>query len=470
MMNDRVHRRRFLATAGAATAGACGLLARGPAAAAGELRLELGPIRRVGPEGARHGEPWIAANPRDAANLVVVGSHVLDRAPGSTSSPMEPAGWFTVDGGRSWVASAFEGVEALSGARASFADACATFAPDGTSFSTFCGSPEGNRLDLWVFRSDDGGRLWRGPTHLAGGGLDYPRLAADVADGRPRVFVLVATYGTQPIFGASKRPGYGCAVLRSDDGARTFSAVNFLAPTTLHQDPIDSPVVLPDGRLLVGFQDYPSHPSDREPAGHITHGRVQVAASGDGGATFALPTPIRETRIQDGYVGIGADLSDGPRRGRVYAVCYSRTSDPPGLELQASDDGLIWTPPAAVPGLRAGPIPHAVLAVSSRGVLGVGWIQCRPGDPVRLVDRDWTSREHDWDLYFIASADGGKTFTAPLGVLKESYRTDTSLPRWPFGGDYISLASAPDGSFHLAWIDTREGRGEIQTVRIETRE
>jgi hypothetical protein len=33
----------------------------------------------VGAEGEKHVEPWIAANPRDASNLVVVGSRYVDR-------------------------------------------------------------------------------------------------------------------------------------------------------------------------------------------------------------------------------------------------------------------------------------------------------------------------------------------------------------------------------------------------------
>lgn len=467
MAHVRVDRRKFLVTAGSAAA-SLGLLASGRAGAAEGPALKVGSVRRVGPDGAKHVEPWIAASPRDASNLVVVGSHYRGKA--GSSHRIVPAAWFTEDGGATWSPAELAGAADLQGERAYFADAYATYAPDGTAFCVFCGHPNGNRLDLRIYRSDDGGRRWQGPTTLAGGNLDYPRLAADLAGGKPRVFVAAATYGNQRIFGDSKRPGYGCAILKSDDGARTFSAVNFLAPTTLHHDPIDSPVVLPDGRLLVGFADYPSHPSDKEPRGHITRGRTYVATSRDGGTTFTMPTPICETLIQDGYIGIAADLSDGPRRGRVYAVGYSRSSTPPGLHLQASDDGLIWTPPAAVPGLRAGPIPHAAAAVSSRGVLGVLWIQGQPADPVKPNDKEWVSREHAWDLYFTASADGGKAFAAPIPLLAAAYRTDTKLSRFPYGTDYISLAASSDGRFHALWIDTRGGKGEIQTVVIEVRE
>ena len=77
-------------------------------------------------------------------------------------------------------------------------------------------------------------------------------------------------------------------------------------------------------------------------------------------------------------------------------------------------------------------------------------------------------REDSWELYFTASADGGKSFAAPVPLLKEPYRTDEKVtPRWPYGTDYISLAAPPDGSFHLLWVDSRDGRGVIQTAKIE---
>ena len=61
----------------------------------------------------------------------------------------------------------------------------------------------------------------------------------------------------------------------------------------------------------------------------------------------------------------------------------------------------------------------------------------------------------------------GQTFAAPVTILKESYLTDAMLSRWPYGTDYLSLASSPDGNFHLLWVDTRDGKGEIQTAKIE---
>ena len=91
-------------------------------------------------------------------------------------------------------------------------------------------------------------------------------------------------------------------------------------------------MILPDGRLLIGFVDFPDMPAEKKPQAHITHGRIYTASSRDGGATFSLPAPIRDTRLHDGYgdgfVAIAVDRSDGPRKGRIYALTYNRSDDP----------------------------------------------------------------------------------------------------------------------------------------------
>jgi hypothetical protein len=364
MNGARIHRRGFLAMAGATAAGVGGLLTGAYAEAAAGQRLAVGPIRRVGADGSKYFEPWIAANPRDGSNLVIIGSHDLSEAATPDRFHMEPAAWFSFDGGSSWSSGKLAGAADLPRERALFTDGCATYAPDGTAFCVFLGGPEGHSHDLWIYRSDDGGRRWQGPTRVPGF-LDYPRLTADLHGGKPRLFVIANGPGDGPFFGNSKRPGYGCVVLRSDDGARTVSAVNLVAPTTLLHTPIESPSILPDGRLLIGFVDFPDMPAEKKPQAHITRGRIYTASSPDGGATFSMPAPIRDTRLLDGYadgfVVITVDRSDGPRKGRLYALTRNRSDDPPGLQLQTSHDAVDWTPPAAVPGLRAGPTPYAAI-------------------------------------------------------------------------------------------------------------
>jgi hypothetical protein len=230
-------------------------------------------------------------------------------------------------------------------------------------------------------------------------------------------------------------------------------------------------VVLPDGRLLVTVQDFPTARSPEDLDQQVTQSRFLAAHSADGGETFSLPAPIFEAPLWHSDVGIAADLSGGPRLGRVYAVSHSEISEPAGLRLRRSDDGGVrWSKPTEVPVLRAGPIPHVAVAVSSRGVLGVAWIQGEPGSEGRRKRRD-EPREEKWDLYFTASVDGGESFATPVPLLAQSYRTDVKLtPGWPYGTHYISLATPPDGSFHLLWIDSTEGKGVMESARIEVDE
>jgi hypothetical protein len=463
MRDFRTDRRGFLAAACSLGAGVLGLRAWGRVTADRAPEIRVGPVRRVAADGEKHIEPWLAANPRDASNLVVVGSRVVgDRHYYSSA-------WFTTDGGATWSAGELPGMAAFREEQAKFLDSYVTFAPDGTAFCEVLGGPGDGKMDLWFYRSEDGGRRWQGPTVLAGP-FDYPRLVADMDGGRPRLFVAVSCRGNLPIFGADQRTGYGCAVLSSNDGARTFSVVGFLAPTTLRHDAIDSPLILPDGRLLVGFADYPLAKTPEETREKITRSRIYAASSGDGGKTFSSPAPIGDGPLWETFVTVAVDRSDGPRRGRVYAVGSSQSSTPPGPHLQTSTDGAVWSKTAPVQIAHEGPIAKGAVAVSSRGVLGVAWIQGNPGDVIRPLDKAWSSREHPWNLYFTASADGGETFAAPVAMLESPSQTDTKLTRWPYGTDYVSLATSPDGAFHLLWVDSRDGRGEIQTAKIEVRE
>ena len=99
----------------------------------------------------------------------------------------------------------------------------------------------------------------------------------------------------------------------------------------------------------------------------------------------------------------------------------------------------------------------------------MAWLQGEPGSPTSPADAALGTREFAWGLYFSASADGGATFAPPVSLLKSPSRTDPSLVRWAYGTDYLSLATPVDGSFHLLWVDTRGGKGALQTAKIEVR-
>jgi hypothetical protein len=98
----------------------------------------------------------------------------------------------------------------------------------------------------------------------------------------------------------------------------------------------------------------------------------------------------------------------------------------------------------------------------------------------------WDSRNHEgtacWDIYFAASADGGKSFSPGMRVTSETFCPDTPgnvvrsrqgsgvfpvARRWRFGGDYMGITAAADGRFHLMWADSRTGVYQIWTTAVE---
>src|ERR1051325_6942543 len=122
----------------------------------------------------------------------------------------------------------------------------------------------------------------------------------------------------------------------------------------------------------------------------------------------------------------------------------------------SSDQGETWTDDVVASSAPADTtvyrrIPN--LAVNSRGVVGVSWMDGRD-DPSKKCHA----------LYFTASLDGGKTFlpeqrvtTAGVRSCPDSAGSGAAFRRWPSGGDYYGLAAAANGAFHLFWADHRSG-------------
>ncbi len=110
-INTYLLRRRFVA----ATA-TFSLMNGGPAAADGP-QLHVDHNRGVGSSQTKRLEPWIAANPRDSSNLVILASRYLGKV--SNSLHTEPAAWFSADGGATWSRGEFTGLAGLQGPRSS---------------------------------------------------------------------------------------------------------------------------------------------------------------------------------------------------------------------------------------------------------------------------------------------------------------------------------------------------------------
>jgi hypothetical protein len=109
-----------------------------------------------------------------------------------------------------------------------------------------------------------------------------------------------------------------------------------------------------------------------------------------------------------------------------------------------------------------------MVAVNTAGVVGLTWQDPRPALGARC-----------FVLSFVASLDGGQTFTPPVQMAAEPSCNDTSANRivledgttplsrrFGDGGDYHGLVALPDGSFQALWADSRTGVYQLWTARV----
>lgn len=178
--------------------------------------------------------------------------------------------------------------------------------------------------------------------------------------------------------------------------------------------------------------------------------KTAVAASADGGRSFAPPVNIADDR--------GGDfpwLSIGPG-GTIHAVYWTRTGTFPPLPAgqlnavrpiiyrQSTDRGKTWSDPVQVdPGnQRSGSPRPPVLAVDPRtGTLYTAWYSNT--EPNNLAP----GFEGDLEIFFRRSTDGGKTWSERV-VLNDdgAVKANQFLP---------GIAIAPNGRVDVAWYDGR---------------
>ena len=108
------------------------------------------------------------------------------------------------------------------------------------------------------------------------------------------------------------------------------------------------------------------------------------------------------------------------------------------LYSKSTDGARTWTPPLNISKTsRVSTVP--AIAVEESGAIDVVW-------------RDTTSGELHPDIFFTRSADGGQTWTTALDI--SHTKGICSEP---------AIATGPDGSIHVVWVDTRpqDGRPHI---------
>ena len=412
-----------------------------------------------------HVEPHLAAHPDDPTHLVAGAMRFPPQVEQTSVS------FVTMDGGESWTEVPLPGCRA---------DVWLAFDADGTAYVSCLHRRAvdgiGMRTVVDVRRSDDGGLSWTGPATVPlgfGSSSDFPILLVDRGDG-PRQGTVYIVRGQAFTPGGERRGfcdrpcWYGPSIARSTDRAGSFADPELHAVNNLTNQIFDG-AVLSDGTLAIMVFDF------QQSGRHSARRSAWLLLSEDGGQSLA---PARFVADAD----VGRLAVDRSRGDRMHVVVQGTPelpmssvgwSDPSHVYLLSSDDrGMEWSVPRRISDEAAGsPLNYLpMLAVNQEGVLGVAWY-------AGSSDQSGSCGE----IFFTASLDGGATFspsqkvssaascprTAGNRVRQGDTDTFDVAERWPWGGDYNGMVAASDGSFHLVWADSRGGRYQIWSSRVE---
>lgn len=201
------------------------------------------------------------------------------------------------------------------------------------------------------------------------------------------------------------------------------------------------PVVRPDGTLLVPFTVFGS-------IDDASTDRISVARSTDGGASFApahrIAQLLEEVQIDvRAPAFVSADVDAGGTVYLAWADCrFSRECIANGIVLVTSTDGVAWSAPRYLPvGAADAPahrfVPALAVDPATRGKTArIAVTAYAVSKAQGCVDCEGV------DAYLVTSADGGRTWRAPLRL-----NVDSMSPHWlaatslgPMLGDYVSTS------------------------------
>lgn len=468
-----------------------------------DAQILVGPNILVSRDGDfPHAESTLAANPTSPKNLIAA-SMTLSKSDGGWGRSRI---YSSQDGGNTWIDGTIP-LYAGDFGRPTTDDPQLAFDPEGTAYFADTGdelsqdSKVHNRMALYVYRSENGGKTWLPPTRLPG--CDHPQMVVDntYSRFRGRVYIWAAIHANT------------LGLYRSIDGGKTFTGPTEVVHPQMGGGNTSPPVILSDGTLLLPYYEYLSNSETGGPTRPI-----KLVASKDGGITFSAPHDVGLMHVpadgEDVYLKQRLTLNSsdrtGPRLGgifdwpgeppyavspagsrfpdRIYAVWGDTGSGNSRVFLSYSRDrGVTWSPPreldANVPTNSYQLMPQ--VAVNKHGVVGIEWLDTR------------RSKEQDfYDVYFTASLDGGESFLPgkcitsrpsfplstrnitpyPVGTTTKADLIELTLDSVFFsrsvGQDYMGLAIDADGTFHGLWSDNRKGsNGNFQlwtaAVRVQ---
>ncbi|MDB4914142.1 MAG: hypothetical protein JWM95_1786 [Gemmatimonadetes bacterium] len=399
------------------------------------------------------GEPTLAVHPADSRHLLAA-AMVHDptaKLGDTTRARIGCAAFVSLDDGATWRQHIFD-------VRGCF-DPSIVITPSGRAVFAALGldptAPQQGDV-LLVFNSPDGGSTWDKRAVSLGRGHDHPMVVVDQSDSARADWVYVVSSLMARADNAVLR--FGLAVARSRNGARRFDPLTFLRPTTL-MGLAETPAVLSDGTLVVPYVE----PALGDGRTMLPRRRAWLLKSRDGGFEFSRPLYVNEacgsSTAAFSLSALAADPSTGASRDRLYFACNQ--ASPSDVVVSASDDrGESWTVVRPVGGLLADSTMTRKLmgtAVSSRGILGVVWVERGRNVGDRCAE----------DVYFTASTDGGKAFLPAERIASGAACAVSRENGEAFPGDYFGLATDSEGRFRLLWSGVGERLLRLRLATIE---
>ena len=425
-------------------------------------------------QGVRN-SPALAANPRDARNLVV--ANRVDAPEFGCDLHV------STDGGASWRQASLPAPPAGPERETQCFSPDAAFGADGrlyvafTSFGTVPGS--GTVPDaVWVATSDDGGSTFAPPVQVNGPNAFEVRLAADPSD--PDVLYVVWVQAADVGSFGFTAPGNPILVSRSGDGGATWQPPARATPARRQRVVAPVPAVGADGTLYVAYLDVGddvldyvgAHEGKPGPA-HAGPWALVVARWSEGSRwaeKVVDPAIVPATRFLVLFPPTPALVAD-QRGDRVYVGFHDARSGDADVRVWSSDDrGRSWSAGRRVNDTRPADGTDQYLpglAVSPDGRLDVAY-----------YDRRRDGRNIMNEVSLQSSVDGGRTFTTAVPLSDRPFDSrigvspDRRLEIAGLGHRLAVLAS--DAGALALWADTRAssaglGRQDVASALVSIR-